>query len=440
MATSSSSSSKLSVLMVGAGEYNCGFVPTKNGAAADKPAGVTGLVLFDLRRRGIIDRILLADAIGTRLPQAREAMLNKIGKVYKNMDTTVESFPNDDVPFDGEAFIKAMDTMHPGDAVIIFTPDNTHYAIAKTALQKKLHVLVAKPLVKTLAEHIELEKIAKENNVLLATEYHKRWDPMYNDAKARMLKLGPFSYFYSAMTQRREQLDTFAGWAGKASDISYYLNSHHIDIHCWGMEGRGRPIQIVASSSTGIANQRLGRDGIEDTITLMVTWENYPTATVNTPTYGHAIYMSSWSAPTADCHTQQKFHYMGHYGEINCDQAHRGYTFSADTGEPGGTGALATLNPLYMRYTPDSLGYFAGQNGYGYRSIEAFVDSCRGIQEHHVTVNDINNSGSLATANSTLFVTSILEAGRRSLDAGGKPIRILYSDKEEEKHLPLGFE
>lgn len=30
------------------------------------------------------------------------------------------------------------------------------------------------------------------------------------------------------MTQPKKQLDTFAGWAGKSSDISYYLNSHHI--------------------------------------------------------------------------------------------------------------------------------------------------------------------------------------------------------------------
>ena len=26
-------------------------------------------------------------------------------------------------------------------------------------------------------------------------------------------------------------LDTFKAWAGKSSDISYYLNSHHIDFH-----------------------------------------------------------------------------------------------------------------------------------------------------------------------------------------------------------------
>jgi D-galacturonate reductase len=42
------------------------------------------------------------------------------------------------------------------------------------------------------------------------------------------------------MSQPKFQLDTFRAWAGKSSDISYYLNSHHIDVHCWINEGDGR--------------------------------------------------------------------------------------------------------------------------------------------------------------------------------------------------------
>jgi D-galacturonate reductase len=394
-----SSSSSLSVLMVGAGEYNCGYVLTKQGAAADKPAGVTALVLYDLKRRfGYIQRILLADVSGSRVSGARQTMENKIGKVYKNMNTTIECYPDANVEFDGNAYLTAMDTMKAGDAVIIFTPDPTHFSIAKAAIERHLHVLVAKPLVKTLQDHLALESLAKEKQVLLVTEYHKRFDPMYSDARARIQKLGWFSFYSSIMTQRKDQLDTFAGWAGKASDISYYLNSHHIDIHCWSMEGKGRPTKVVANASYGVANDRLQKDGIEDTITLLVTWDNYPTTsssiisstensngTVNTAaivTGGHAIYTASWIAPYADCHTQQSFHYMGQKGEIRVDQAHRGYSFSADTGDAGGTGGLATLNPLYMRYTPDNLGYFAGQHGYGYRSIEAFIYTCRSIQDN----------------------------------------------------------
>ena len=221
MAAPASPSRVLNVLMAGAGEYNCGCVPgSATGAAPDKRAGVTALCLFELRRRGRVGRILLADAQGTKLPLARETMREKIGEVYKGLDTAVECFPADDVAFDAAASERAMDTMAKGDAVIIFTPDHTHFPIAMAAIKRGLHVLVAKPLVKTLAEHLELQDAARAAGVVLATEYHKRWDPIYSDARERMRGLGAFSFFYSAMTQRREQLDTVAAWAGRSSDIS----------------------------------------------------------------------------------------------------------------------------------------------------------------------------------------------------------------------------
>jgi len=56
---------------------------------------------------------------------------------------------------------------------------------------------------------------------------------------------------------------------------------------------------------------------------------------------------------------------MGHKGEIMIDQAHRGYIETTD--EKG----LICVNPLYMKYTKDARGRFNGQNGYGYRSLEA---------------------------------------------------------------------
>ncbi len=56
---------------------------------------------------------------------------------------------------------------------------------------------------------------------------HKRYDPIYVDARDRAKKLGDFSYMYAYMSQPKHQLDTFRSWAGKSSDISYYLNSHH---------------------------------------------------------------------------------------------------------------------------------------------------------------------------------------------------------------------
>lgn len=54
--------------------------------------------------------------------------------------------------------------------------------------------------------------------------------PAYSDARARAEKLGDFNFFQSYMSQPKFQLETFKAWAGIDSDISMYLNSHHIDV------------------------------------------------------------------------------------------------------------------------------------------------------------------------------------------------------------------
>ena len=123
--------SKINVLMVGAGEYNCGFVPSnKIGAAPDKKAGVTAIVLFDMRRLGKVGRILLCDAVGTRMPAARATMKEKIGDVYAGMDLTLECFPNDDVEWDPEAYKRAMDTMTQGAFRLDMSGANSYSTLA----------------------------------------------------------------------------------------------------------------------------------------------------------------------------------------------------------------------------------------------------------------------------------------------------------------------
>jgi D-galacturonate reductase len=70
-----------------------------------------------------------------------------------------EIYPTDDA--------QAIGSMKPGDVAIIFTPDDTHFAIASAAITAGLHVLVAKPIVKNLQEHKQLVALAKRHNVLV---------------------------------------------------------------------------------------------------------------------------------------------------------------------------------------------------------------------------------------------------------------------------------
>jgi len=262
---------KLDVLMVGTGEYTTGFVNDK-ASDSDKGAGVIALTMFDLRRRGKTNRLGLCGVNGTKFPGIRRHFQRAISDVYADLDLSVESFPSDEV-VNPTSYLDAIASFQPGDAVTIFTPDDTHFDIAMAAIKRGLHVLVTKPVVKTLEQHTLLHKAAQENNVLVAIEVHKRWDPIYLDARDRIQNLGSFSYLYAYMSQPKHQLETFKAWAGKSSDISYYLNSHHIDFHEWCVESTSRPILVTATASTGVAKAKFGID-CEDTITLTVQWEN----------------------------------------------------------------------------------------------------------------------------------------------------------------------
>jgi len=131
-------------------------------------------------------------------------------------------------------------------------------------------------------------------------------------------------------------------------------------------------VTVTAAASRGVADQVFGIAGCEDTITLTVQWENLGGAGA-TPSTGTAVYTSSWVAPKSDVHSQQRFFYMGHGGEVTIDQAHRGYTVAQD-----GAG-FKSANPLFMKYTPTN-GRFSGQQGYGYRSFEAFVDAAQQVR------------------------------------------------------------
>lgn len=407
----SGSTNKVNVLMVGTGEYTTGYV---GGTASDsdKSAGVVALTMFDLRRRAKVDRLGMVGRNGRNFPGIRQHMQRQIGDVYGRMDLTCETFPPDGA-VDTLAYEAAIASFQPGDVAVIFTPDDTHFTIAMACIERGLHVMVTKPIVQTLKDHHALAAAAKARNVLVAVEVHKRLDPFYADARDRARAgLGDFQYLYAYMSQPKHQLDTFAAWAGRSSDISYYLNSHHVDWSEWTLAGLARPVRVTAAASTGVATAR--KMDTEDSITLTVQWENLN----DRKTLGCAVYTSSWAAPKSDVHSQQRFFYMGSTGEINVDQAHRGCTVATDAN------GFASVNPLFMKYTPTN-GMFAGQGSYGVRSFENFIDACRSINAGTASTTDFDD-GSLATVHTTMQGTAILEAGRLSLDGDGRPMDILY--------------
>src|SRR6185437_14505215 len=56
------------------------------------------------------------------------------------------------------------------------TPNETHFSLAKQALEAGKHVVIDKPFAATSAEARELIDLAKVRNLVLAPYHNRRWD------------------------------------------------------------------------------------------------------------------------------------------------------------------------------------------------------------------------------------------------------------------------
>ncbi|CAK9036569.1 Uncharacterized oxidoreductase YdgJ [Durusdinium trenchii] len=183
--------------------------PWKSGIDLLRPENQGESRAWALEREAQRDRIALVGTNAEKEPKIQEHFRENL--TFTNIGSKeFEFFPKSGR--DPKAYLSAIKAFKPGDLCTVFTPDDTHFEICKAALEGGLHVLVTKPMVKTLAQHKELVSIAKAKGVLLQIEVHKRFDPIYNDARQRIQSLGTFGYFTSFMSQPKMQLETFREW------------------------------------------------------------------------------------------------------------------------------------------------------------------------------------------------------------------------------------
>ncbi|KAF9222078.1 NAD(P)-binding protein, partial [Gyrodon lividus] len=152
------------------------------------------------------------------------------------------------------------------DLVIVGTPNDTHYHLAKAALEAGKHVLVDKPVTETVAQADELGAIAKEKGLVLYGYQNRRWDSDHL-ALQRLLALPPSSpqcignilEFESHYDRYRPGLR--ASWKDGAGAV-YDLGSHLLD---QALNLFGRPARITAF----VQNIRgVTKPEVDDTFTI----------------------------------------------------------------------------------------------------------------------------------------------------------------------------
>ncbi len=176
------------------------------------------------------------------------------------------------------------------DAVSICTWNNTHAEISIAAVKAGKHVLVEKPLCKTVEEALEVQKAVRESGKILQVGFVRRYDP-----NAQMLRewldQGEMGELYYAKASAIRRAGNPGGWfsnvelsgGGPLIDVGV----HMIDL-CWYLMGRpkvksvsgntykklGNRANIKYLSSYRAADYDPNHNTVEDMANAMIRFEN----------------------------------------------------------------------------------------------------------------------------------------------------------------------
>ena len=136
------------------------------------------------------------------------------------------------------------------DLIVIPTPNDTHFSLAKAALTAGKHVVVDKPFTVTLSEGRLLKKLADEKERLLSVFHNRRWDSDFLTVKA-LLEAGTLGRVVNVESHfdrfRPEVRDRWREKATPGGGIWYDLGPHLLDQAC---ELFGMPQAILLELGT----------------------------------------------------------------------------------------------------------------------------------------------------------------------------------------------
>ncbi|KAA9001857.1 oxidoreductase [Affinibrenneria salicis] len=118
------------------------------------------------------------------------------------------------------------------DLIVIATPNDSHFPLARQALKAGKHVVVDKPFTVTLSQARELHYLAEHTGKLLSVFHNRRWDSDFLTLKNLLHagKLGDVVYFESHIDRFRPEVrQRWREQSGEGSGIWFDLAPHLID-------------------------------------------------------------------------------------------------------------------------------------------------------------------------------------------------------------------
>jgi len=378
--------------------------------------------LYQLQRQGAIGEIsivsqrrrslrALAEAEGLR-----RAFPGQSFRAYPSLDGD----PDEPHP---ALYREIVSAMAARNLVVMALPDPLHFESVMHALASNQHVLAVKPLVLTAAHSVEIEKAARERDLFVGIEYHKRFDDRSLMARRRY-RAGMFGDFRLGTACLLEKWyyrhSNFQNWCTtENSDAFTYIGCHYVDLVHF-ITG----LMPVSISVYGLKdNYPNGNEGYLWT-DARVIWNNgaclnvqnalgFPDEAPGTNTQGLTMYCSGGANGAWLEHSDQ----------------YRGLRYCY-TARPAGDGAttFAEPSPDYFQYV-DLGGPGLTPVGYGYRSIDHLVRAALRVEAAPAgartrVLAEIDEAGVIATPANSRFNEQVIEAGRISILNGGREEKI----------------
>jgi len=332
------------------------------------------------------------------------------------------TWPDRDGPPQPDLYREAIAALPPRQIVVVAVPDHLHYEVVMAALARDQHVLSVKPLALEYRHAAAIEREAHARGLLVAVEYHKRFDDRSLMAR-RKYRAGAFGDFRLGAARLFEKWyyrhSNFQNWMTAAhSDAFTYIGCHYVDLVHF-ITG----LLPVAVSVYGVRDRfPNGNEGFLWT-DARVLWNNgaclnvqsglgFPDDAPGTNTQGLVLY----------CAGDDKGALLEH-----SDQ-YRGVKHSYTGGAP----IYAEPSPDYFQYV-DLGGEGLTPVGYGYRSVEYIVSSIIRLESatedrRAELLGEFDRAGIMATPRNSSYNELVIEAGRQSIGNGGRQVAIRYGD------------
>jgi len=358
--------------------------------------------IIKLYKTGLIEKVYIA-CKNKKSFIILDEKLSHLKKYYK-VDFKYVGYPKNENKNEN-AYLDALADLPDPSAVIIATPDHTHFTMAEASIKNGKHILVVKPLVPKVSEAIKLVELLKESKLYGAVEFHKRFDLANQHIKYSINEgqIGDPLYCHVEYSQPKFIPESiFANWISH-TNIFQYLGVHYADIIYYTT--KSTPTRLLSVGQ----KKYLVSKGIDtyDSIQTIIEWSSGLVSTI----------LTSWVDPNCSpAISQQKIKWIGTAGRFESDQTNRGVSNIIDNS------GYNEINPYFCNTYYDNQDDSVEYKGYGIDSIQQFIYDVISVVTKERKPNYFE--GKRPTFRESIISTSIVEGVNLSLENNGSWVEI----------------